>query len=194
MPLVDDEKEQKFLADELEVGKPYQAHIIDAYRDDNNDNLFFVTFYLPKFKDVYKEKGKGLRVHAGGKEKRLAIQFFYNVGFPGKTVEPERKSNVADCPARQFEIEKLENWLGLRCLLKFKEERAYNPATGKNDGDKVYKNIDRQWDIKTDGIQPWFEGENLNAEQVKELQEKFLKQEDQYNPEGGNKSEEDLPF
>ena len=188
MSFVDDQPKQDFLADKLEVNKPYHAHIIDVYRDDNNNNLFFVTFYLPKFKDVYREKGKGLRVHAGGKEKRLAIQFFYNVGFPGKPVEPERKSNVADCPAREFEIEKLENWLGLRCLLTFKEEPGFN------DPEKKYKNIKRDWDIKTDGIQPWFEGNNLNAEEVKELQEKFLKQEDQYNPEGGNKSEDDLPF
>jgi len=72
--------------------------------------------------------------------------------------------------------------------LTFKEESGYN------DPDKKYKNIKRDWNIKTDGIQPWFEGENLNAEQVKELQEKFLKQEDEYNPEGGNEGEETLPF
>jgi len=186
----DDLEKQEFIADQLEIKKPYGAHIIDVRRDDNNNDLFFVTFYLPKFNAIYKERGKGLRVNLGGKsaEKRLAFQFLYNIGFPGKEIEPKRISNVAGIPAREFEIEKMENWLGLSCNIIFKLEKGFN------DPEKVYKNIKREFDIKSDGIQPWFEGNKLSLEDVKALQDKHIKKEPQYSGNGGNAEESDLPF
>lgn len=185
MPYKDDvQPQEEFLTNLLEVGKEYDAIIVGVEKDESK-NRYYVSFWLPEFKRIYKEKGRGCMIILDGKGARLGVQFLYNVSFPGKIITPERVSNVSGTPAKEFFVEDQNNWLGIACSIVFAEEPAYNKETGKPDPSRMYKNIKRSWKIEEDGIKGNLNVQKWTLEQVAKLHESLKPAE---------VSEDDLPF
>ncbi len=184
MPIIDDFTET-YLLDKIQVGQHYHAYTIDVMKDERED-IYYVTFYIPEFDDFYREKGKGFRVSFKPKELKLSLQFLYAVNFPGKEVEPKRMSNVVPKYAKEFYVEDLNNWIGLKCNLIFGWEKSYQ------DPSKMYKKIVRSFTYSSDGIQPWENGKSLTAIEIDQLRFRLN------NPETKNGADsqgaDDLPF
>ena len=94
-----------------------------------------------------------------GKAKKLAVMFFEAINMPYSIPAPQKISKVTGKPAKDYHIDNLEDWIGKACYLIFKH-REYEG--------KTYLEVDRQWDIKNDGVKPWLDAPQIDVSRFRE--------------------------